>query len=146
MRRSENSAGRRLARPAGLAAAAAALALLAACSGGGAGGSNTSGGSGGPGMSGRAGSTAQPAASHVTITPANGIRNADPTAGITVTATSGTLKNVTVQTAGAPVSGALSDGGKVWHSQWALGVSQRYTVTATTSQWWHAPPRARSAR
>ena len=29
--------------------------------------------------------------------------------------------------------GYLSDGGKVWHSQWALGVSHDYTVTATAS-------------
>ena len=67
------------------------------------------------------------------ITPANGARDADPSAGITVTATSGTLKNVTVHTSGDAVSGTLSQGGKVWHSQWALNVSQTYTVTATAS-------------
>ncbi len=125
MRRSDNSPGRRLARRAGLVAAAALALLAAACSGGGA---------SGHGPSGDSSNRVQPAAaSHVTITPANGTRNADPSAGITVTATSGTLRNVSVRTAGAPVSGTLSDGGKVWHSQWALDVSQRYTVTATTN-------------
>ena len=67
------------------------------------------------------------------ITPANGTSNADPSAGITVRATSGTLKNVTVHTAGEPVPGTLSPDGKVWHSQWTLGVSQSYTVTATAA-------------
>ena len=70
----------------------------------------------------------------VKITPANGAADADPSAGITVTATGGTLKNVTVRTSGDAVSGRLSQGGKVWHSQWALDVSQAYTVTAVASR------------
>jgi lipoprotein-anchoring transpeptidase ErfK/SrfK len=69
----------------------------------------------------------------VTITPASGAADADPSAGITVTAAKGTLKNVTVRTSGDPVSGRLSQDGKTWHSQWALGVSQTYTVTATAA-------------
>jgi lipoprotein-anchoring transpeptidase ErfK/SrfK len=69
----------------------------------------------------------------VKISPANGAADADPSAGITVTAASGTLKNVTVRTPGDAVAGGLSQGGKVWHSQWALDVSQAYTVTATAS-------------
>jgi lipoprotein-anchoring transpeptidase ErfK/SrfK len=96
--------------------------LTAACSG-------PSGGH----ASGHGAKRAQAAASHVTISPANGTANADPSAGITVRATSGTLRSVTVRTAGDPVPGTLSDGGKVWHSQWTLDVSQRYTVTATSS-------------
>jgi lipoprotein-anchoring transpeptidase ErfK/SrfK len=121
MRRLNQPRGRRLATAASLAGLIALTMLAAACSGGGS-------------ASGHAGHHAsQAAASHVAITPADGNTNADPSAGITVHATSGTLKNVTVRTAGQPVSGTLSDGGKVWHSQWALDVSQSYTVTATSS-------------
>jgi lipoprotein-anchoring transpeptidase ErfK/SrfK len=66
------------------------------------------------------------------ITPANGSRGVDPAAGITVTAAKGQVTNVTVAApGGGTVSGTLSDGGRVWHSAWTLGVSQRYTVTAT---------------
>jgi lipoprotein-anchoring transpeptidase ErfK/SrfK len=120
--------GRRLARPLGLAAVAALALLAAACSGGGA--STSTHGASPHGTSGHGKPAGAP---QVTITPANGTKNADPSAGITVTATSGTLKNVTVHASGAPVSGTLSQDGKVWHSQWALGVSQNYTVTATAS-------------
>jgi lipoprotein-anchoring transpeptidase ErfK/SrfK len=112
-----------LARPVGLAAAAAALAMLAAaCSGSGSGTTAS-----GHGSKAKAASAPQ-----VTITPANGATNVDPSGGISVQATTGTLKNVTVRTAGDPVTGSLSQDGKVWHSQWALGVSQSYTVTATS--------------
>jgi lipoprotein-anchoring transpeptidase ErfK/SrfK len=71
---------------------------------------------------------------HVTITPANGTADADPSAGITVTATDGTLSNVTVRTSGDPVAGLLSPGGTVWHSERTLDVSQTYTVTARASR------------
>jgi lipoprotein-anchoring transpeptidase ErfK/SrfK len=70
----------------------------------------------------------------VRITPPNGAIAADPSTGITVAATDGTLKNVTVQTSGDPVLGRLSQGDTVWHSQWALDVAQTYTVTATASR------------
>ena len=122
----DGAPGRRLRRPVGMAAAAALVLLAAACSG-----------------SGHSTSQVRPAASakpHATaavpvvkITPANGARDADPSAGITVSATRGALKDVTVHTSGDPVSGRLSQGGRVWHSQWALDVSQTYTVTATAS-------------
>jgi lipoprotein-anchoring transpeptidase ErfK/SrfK len=69
----------------------------------------------------------------VAITPGNGAAGVEPSAGITVTATRGTLTNVTVRTAGDPVSGQLSQDRRVWHSQWTLDVSQAYTVTATAS-------------
>ncbi|HTQ91019.1 MAG TPA: Ig-like domain-containing protein, partial [Streptosporangiaceae bacterium] len=116
------------------AAAVTALALVAAgCTGG------------GPGTSGRGPSQASPAAAarptasptasgpRVAITPGNGATGVEPSAGITVTATRGTLTSVTVRTAGDPVSGQLSQDGRVWHSRWALDVSQAYTVTATAS-------------
>jgi lipoprotein-anchoring transpeptidase ErfK/SrfK len=109
---------RRLAGPAGIAAVAALALLAAACSG--------------SGHSAR--DKAAAIASEVKITPANGAKDADPSAGITVTAKRGTLKNVTAHTSGDPVPGRLSQDGKVWHSQWALAASQSYTVTVTAAE------------
>ena len=113
-------------RLAGIGAATAITLLAAACTG-----------------SGHSTSQVRPAANahtrpaaaapRVTITPANGAKAADPSAGITVTATHGTLTNVVVHSPGGPVSGSMSQGGTVWHSQWALAPSQTYTVTATAA-------------
>jgi len=116
----------------------AALALLTACSGS---GHSTSQvrpvANANAAASARAAASAEAktaaAAAEVKITPTNGAADADPSNGISVTATGGTLKNVAVRTSGDAVSGRLSQGGKVWHSQWALDVSQTYTVTATAS-------------
>jgi lipoprotein-anchoring transpeptidase ErfK/SrfK len=69
----------------------------------------------------------------ITITPGNGTHGADPSKGITVTASGGTLKNVSVHTAGDPMTGSYSAGNTSWHSTWALNVSQSYTVTATAA-------------
>jgi lipoprotein-anchoring transpeptidase ErfK/SrfK len=131
MRRIHDTRVRRLVRPAGLAAAAALALLAAACSGGGGGAAGQD--SPAHGTNGHGSQVKSASPPPVTISPANGTSNADPSAGITVTATSGTLKNVSVHTAGEPVSGTLSQDGKVWHSQWALDVSEAYTVTATSS-------------
>jgi lipoprotein-anchoring transpeptidase ErfK/SrfK len=119
----DGAPGRRLRRPVGIAVLAALALLAAACSGGGPTTSHTA----------NAKSKAAAAASEVKITPANGAADVDPSAGITVTATAGTLKSVIVHTSGDAVSGSLSQGGKDWHSQWALNVAQTYTVTATAS-------------
>jgi lipoprotein-anchoring transpeptidase ErfK/SrfK len=126
--------GKRLAGAGGVVALA--LATATACSGNG----TTTVKSAANAKSARPASHGKPASASasrsrptVTITPANGSKNADPSAGITVTAARGTLKNVSVRTSGDPVSGALNQGDTVWHSQWALGVSQSYTVTATAS-------------
>jgi lipoprotein-anchoring transpeptidase ErfK/SrfK len=118
---------RRNARPGLRSAAIAALTLLAA-------GCATSGHNSGHATTAGGRKHAAPtAAAAVTITPANGTRAANPSAGITVTATRGTLRTVSVRSRGGAVPGDLTDGGKVWHSRWALGVSQDYTVTATAS-------------
>jgi lipoprotein-anchoring transpeptidase ErfK/SrfK len=77
--------------------------------------------------------TPTPTGPAVTITPGSGVKSADPSTGITVTAAGGTLKNVTVATSGDPVSGTYSAGRTAWHSQWTLDVSQSYTVTATAT-------------
>jgi len=123
--------GRRVSRPAGLAAVAALALLAAGCTGSGHGTSQAS-----PAAPTGTGTTSgSPAANapRVTITPGNGAKDADPSAGITVTAAGGTLTHVGVSTSGDPVSGGLSQAGTVWRSQWALDVSQAYTVTATAS-------------
>ncbi len=131
MWRTDGAQGWRL-RPVGVAAVAALGLLAAACSGSAPGNGGHSGSSQ-TGTRGRADAKAAAAARQVKITPANGVANADPSGGITVTAATGTLKSVTLRTAGGTVSGGLSRGGKVWHSTWALDVSQGYTVTATAS-------------
>jgi len=109
------------------AAICGALGLVtAACSGsGGSSGSSTASGAGGQ----HAASSA-PASTQVSITPASGSTDVQPGQGITVTAAHGKLSNVTVTTAGDQVSGTMNAAGTVWHSTWALDVSQRYTVTA----------------
>jgi len=66
------------------------------------------------------------------FTPGSGA-TADPSAGITVTASGGTITGVSVRTGGEPVSGALNAAKTVWHSQGALDVSQSYTITATAA-------------
>ena len=117
-------------RPYAAVAMAAVIGLfVAAC----AGGSTPSGGQGGPQASASASALA---ASELKITPSNGSHDVNPANGITVTATQGKVLKVTVRGPGSsgssgPVSGRLSDGGKVWHSLWTLGVSQSYTVIAT---------------
>jgi lipoprotein-anchoring transpeptidase ErfK/SrfK len=69
----------------------------------------------------------------VTITPGSGAAGADPSKGITVTTAGGTLKNVTVATAGDPVTGTYTAGRTSWRSSYALDVSQSYRVTATAT-------------
>jgi len=120
------------ARPAAAVAAAAAIGLLvAACSGGPAQSPARSSAQARARAAAAARARADLLASELKITPANGNRDADPAAGITVTATKGKVIRVTVRTSGGPVTGAVSPGGKTWHSGWTLGVSQSYTVTAT---------------
>jgi lipoprotein-anchoring transpeptidase ErfK/SrfK len=75
----------------------------------------------------------KPSGPQLTFRPATGSRHANPSKGITVTAAHGKITNVTVRTAGDAVTGTLNSAGTVWRSTWALGVSQRYTVTATAT-------------
>jgi len=79
-----------------------------------------------------AGRTAQAAAKYLTITPAPGTKNANPSNGITVSARGGgKVTNVTVHTDGNTVTGTLNGDGRTWRSTWTLGTGQSYTVTAT---------------
>jgi lipoprotein-anchoring transpeptidase ErfK/SrfK len=115
-----------------VAAATLALALLAAaCSSGGHPGGQAKGAGDAKAAAAARAASAGP---QLSISPANGAANADPSAGITVTASGGSLTSVTVHTSGDAVSGSLSQSGTVWHSRWALDVSQTYTVTATASR------------
>jgi lipoprotein-anchoring transpeptidase ErfK/SrfK len=69
----------------------------------------------------------------VSITPASGSTDRTPNRGITVTAAGGKISRVIVRAGGDSVAGTLNAAGTVWHSRWALNVSQRYTVTTTTA-------------
>jgi len=101
--------------------------LAASCSG------STGGGPGGAGGAGGA-AASQPAGPKVTISPANGSRDAQPGQGVTVTAAGGKLTSVSVRAGGQKVRGKMNAAGTEWHSRWALGVSTTYHVTATASQ------------
>jgi lipoprotein-anchoring transpeptidase ErfK/SrfK len=126
-------AGRRLVWPVAVAAIAALTLVAAACSSGGHRKLQAGAAPSTRPAAAKAKPKAAPVAPPVRISPANGAVEADPSAGITVTAARGTLKSVSVRTSGDAVSGRLAPGGKVWHSQWSLDVSQTYTVTASAS-------------
>ena len=111
-----------------------AVLLATACSGGGS-SSSPSAGSSSTQAKASASAAVQPAA--VRISPANGSRNVNPSAGVTVTAARGKLTKVSVSSVsassagGGAVSGTMSQDGTSWHSTWALGVSQSYQVSVT---------------
>ncbi|MGN6276687.1 MAG: Ig-like domain-containing protein [Solirubrobacterales bacterium] len=107
----------------GMAVCATLALLLAGC-----GGSATSTG-------GKAGSGGESSESGVrlSIAPAGGETDTRPGQGITVMAAGGRISRVVASAGGKRVSGKLNAAGTVWRSTWALGVSQRYTVTATAA-------------
>jgi lipoprotein-anchoring transpeptidase ErfK/SrfK len=78
-------------------------------------------------------SSAAAGGAQLSITPTSGSVDITPNQGITVTAAGGRISNVIVRTGGDPVPGTLNAAGTVWHSTWALDVSQRYTVIATAA-------------
>ena len=127
MRGTERRLGRRVRWYATIAATAAIGLLATACSSSPA----TSPGQAKAQASASAKAHAAMLAADLKITPSNGSRGVDPSAGISVTALAGKVTNVTVRTSGDAVSGSLSHGGKTWHSTRQLNVSQSYTVTAT---------------
>ncbi|MFA1546728.1 L,D-transpeptidase [Actinomadura chokoriensis] len=69
----------------------------------------------------------------VTITPANGNDKARPDQGVTVTASGGTLGDVSVKLKGAAVPGTLSADKTRWRSRWTLQPGGRYQVSATAT-------------
>ncbi len=122
-------------RPGQILAAMAVVAMLATACTSSPSSSLSSSSSSQPGAA-RSKASAKPLAA-ITITPAAGSNDVKPGDGITVTATDGKLTSVVVKasgsTSGDAVSGTMSSDGKTWHSDWTLGVSQTYTVTATGS-------------
>jgi lipoprotein-anchoring transpeptidase ErfK/SrfK len=85
-----------------------------------------SGGQAGPGVNANGGGV------RLTIAPSGGT-DRRPDRGITVTATGGTISEVDARGDGERVSGKLNAARTAWHSSWALGVSRRYTVSATAA-------------
>jgi lipoprotein-anchoring transpeptidase ErfK/SrfK len=74
----------------------------------------------------------RPHSAYLLITPANGASNVAPGDGITVRSVHGaTLEGIIVRGAGQTVYGTYTQSRTTWASDWALGVSQSYTVTAT---------------
>ncbi|TYC15512.1 L,D-transpeptidase [Actinomadura syzygii] len=98
------------------------LGLATACGGG----SDTGGG----GTTAKGGEDGSP---KVTITPADGNGKARPDQGVTVTASGGTLGQVSVKLKGAEVPGALSPDKTRWRSQWTLRPGASYQVSATAT-------------
>ncbi len=84
-----------------------------------------------PSTAGGSASTTKPVAPvKLAITPAAGSKQVAPDKPITVTATGGTIRGVTVHTSGDPVTGSLDAKGTTWTSTGTLNVAQDYTVTA----------------
>jgi lipoprotein-anchoring transpeptidase ErfK/SrfK len=132
--RARNRGSAKRGRPAATIVAAAVIGLLAIACGGGHGSSASSGqAKAQAAASASASAKAQAAAlaAELQITPSNGSRDVDPSKGVSVTAVKGKVTSVTVRSSGDPVPGALTDGGKTWHSTWTLDDAQSYTVTAT---------------
>ncbi len=121
------TSGRRARRWLAPAAACAAAALVtAACQG-----TPPAAGSGpGAGHAGSRPATPSASSPRLTITPGNGTSRAATSGGLSVTASGGTIASVHVATASGPVPGTLNSARTSWRSDWALAVSQRYTVTA----------------
>jgi lipoprotein-anchoring transpeptidase ErfK/SrfK len=65
----------------------------------------------------------------IVITPSGGT-DRRPDRGLTVTAAGGTLTKVRASAGGRAVDGMVNRAGTAWHSTWALGVGEDYTVTA----------------
>jgi lipoprotein-anchoring transpeptidase ErfK/SrfK len=100
--------------------------FVAACS-------SPAGGSKGGGQPGQASTpTASPAA-QVAINPANGTRNANPSQGITVSASAGKITDVSVFSGLNQIAGTLATGGTSWHNTWPLHPGAHYTVAVTAT-------------
>ncbi|MBV9595044.1 MAG: L,D-transpeptidase family protein [Actinobacteria bacterium] len=120
------------------AAGAAGLLLLDACSRK----TRSAGSTGGAGAAAEQSSSATPTPTTsappppvtLTVSPADGTGSVNPASIITVTATNGTVGDVSVQSSsGAAIAGALSADKKTWTATQQLGYSHTYTVTATAA-------------
>ena len=70
-------------------------------------------------------------AAPLSISPADGSRDVNTGAAVTVTTAHAKVTSIAVTSGGTPVAGEVSEGGTVWHSRWALHTSSTYRVTAT---------------
>jgi lipoprotein-anchoring transpeptidase ErfK/SrfK len=66
----------------------------------------------------------------IAITPSGGT-DRRPDRGLTVTASGGTLTRVRASAGGKEVEGEMNRARTAWHSTWALGVGEHYTVSAS---------------
>ncbi|HET8977481.1 MAG TPA: Ig-like domain-containing protein [Solirubrobacteraceae bacterium] len=78
------------------------------------------------------GTSAKASDVRIVITPSGG-SDSRPDRGLEVTTTGGTLTSVRASAGGKTVAGAMNRHHTAWHSTWALGVSERYTVTASAT-------------
>ena len=74
----------------------------------------------------------QPAAA-IAITPGNGAKDVKPNDAVTVTATRGTLRSVTLQAGSGSVTGSYNSGNTMWQNTWDLAPGSTYTVTAVAA-------------
>jgi lipoprotein-anchoring transpeptidase ErfK/SrfK len=122
-----SSSAQRLGLLAGIVVAALSLVLTACSTGSG----HSNGGGSAPKSTVKPTPRASLAAADIRITPANGSKNADPAAGITVNTRKGTLTSVVAHQSGTTVPGTMSQDSRSWHTQWTLATEQSYTVTAS---------------
>src|SRR5215470_1692600 len=66
----------------------------------------------------------------VTVTPANGAAKVAPDTQVQITASGGTLSQVTVASGNSSVTGQYGPSSTSWSTQWGLKPSTSYTVTA----------------
>jgi lipoprotein-anchoring transpeptidase ErfK/SrfK len=105
--------------------------ILAGCGGGSpAGPAHEASGGAGSGSGGGSRTSTTVRGVRIAITPSGGT-DRRPDCGLTVTATGGTLTEVRARAGGKRVEGTMNHAGTAWHSTWALGVSEDYTVTAS---------------
>jgi lipoprotein-anchoring transpeptidase ErfK/SrfK len=95
--------------------------------------SSPAGSSKGGSQPGQASTPTAPPAAQVAISPANGTHNANPSHGISVSATIGKITAVTATTGSHTVAGTLATDGTSWHSTWALRPGAHYTVAVTAA-------------
>lgn len=120
-----------------IAVLCAAGLVVTACTSSGSTSADGGGGGGGGNRSGhQSGGKSKPTSPQLpdaglSISPATGSRQVNPAKPITVTATKGKIKSVTVigDVAGYQVTGKLNAAGTAWHSTWTLPVDATLTVT-----------------
>jgi lipoprotein-anchoring transpeptidase ErfK/SrfK len=75
----------------------------------------------------------KPPSAAIAVIPADGAKDVRPDNPVSVTATRGTLRSVTVKARGDSVAGTYSAHGSQWQSSWNLAPATSYTVTAVAT-------------